>query len=489
MLIFMAFLSVSLPAQLSCYFELGVFNTPNNQPFLETYLTFDGNSLTARETDGRLQNSVNVLFTVYRDTTIVKANKYTLSGPLFVDTVSSPTFIDNQRYSLPNGAYRVVLSITDKYALKPKPLVLEKTVNVAYNSKDLQCSSIQLLESFKKTETPTALSKSGYELIPYSINYFPEKMGQLSFYFETYHTDTVLGRDRPFIYTYYVENSQNLVRMSNYGDFKKLKTGKVNPLLAKMDISKLGSGNYNLVIELRDENNKMHLQQKVFFQRLNKQVDIVALQQESENKTIQDYFGRCNDPDTLRMFVECLWPIANGVDKERTINQSLKKDPEQMKKFVIDFWQRRAGDTANAVKLWTAYYKDVQEVMVLFKCGKQKGYYTERGRVYLQYGKPNQRSQQNAEQNAYPYEVWQYYRINDRTNGQFFTNKRFVFVNKMLGDDCYRLVHSDVRGEIYNDRWQFEVTRGNNNGAADPNKNKPLGTETNHFNDIYNNPR
>lgn len=488
-LMFTAFLSVSLPAQMNCYFGLGVFNTPKNQSFIETYLTFDGNSLAAGVIEGKLQNSVNVLFTAYRDTTIVKANKYTLSGPLFSDSVPAPSFIDNQRYALPNGTYRIVLSITDKYTPKQKPLVLEQTVQVAYTGKDLQCSSIQLLESFKKTETPTALSKSGYDLIPYSINYFPEKMGHLSFYFEAYNTDTVLGKDKPFIFSYYIENSQNLVRLSNYGDFKKQRTAKVNPLLAKMDISKLGTGNYNLVIELRDEKNTMHLQQKFFFQRLNKAVDIVALQKQSENKTLQEYFGMCNNADTLRMFVECLWPIADGVDKERTINQSIKKDPDLMKKFVIDFWQRRAADTADPVKMWTEYYRNVQEVMVLFKCGKQKGYYTERGRVYLQYGKPNQRSQQTAEQNAYPYEIWQYYRITDRTNSQFFTNKKFVFVNKMLGDDCYRLIHSDLRGEVYNDRWQFDVSRGSNNGSSDPNRNTPAGTESNHFNEIYNNPR
>jgi GWxTD domain-containing protein len=189
------------------------------------------------------------------------------------------------------------------------------------------------------------------------------------------------------------------------------------------------------------------------------------------------------------MLVECLWPIADNVDKERIINQAIKKDPVLMKNFVIDFWKRRAADTTDPLKMWATYYQSVQKVMALFKCGKQKGYYTERGRVYLQYGAPNNRTQQINEPNTFPYEIWQYYRLTDATNGQFFSNRKFVFVNKNLGDDCYNLVHSDMRGEINNPRWQFEVTRRNNNGMANPDNNTPAGTENNQFNEIYSNPR
>lgn len=127
--------------------------------------------------------------------------------------------------------------------------------------------------------------------------------------------------------------------------------------------------------------------------------------------------------------------------------------------------------------------------MALFKCGKQKGYYSDRGRVYLQYGAPSQRSMQPNEPNAYPYEIWQYYRTTDASTGAFFSNRKFVFVNKMLGDECYMLIHSDMRGELNNPRWQFELTRRNNDGLSNPDNNTPTGTENNQFNDIYSNPR
>jgi GWxTD domain-containing protein len=160
-----------------------------------------------------------------------------------------------------------------------------------------------------------------------------------------------------------------------------------------------------------------------------------------------------------------------------------------MHRYAIDFWKRRAADTTNPVKMWVAYYEQVQQVLKLFRCGKQKGYYTERGRVYLQYGAPNQRSVQANEPNTFPYEIWHYYRITDGVNGQFYSNRKFVFVNKNIGDDCHTLVHSDMRGELNNPRWAFEVTKRNYNGVGDPDKTQPAGTEYNQFNQIYSNPR
>jgi GWxTD domain-containing protein len=475
--------------QLNCYYNSCLFNTPQNQPFIEMYIAFNGQSLKAKENLGAYQNSVLVALKIIKDSSIIVANKYALTSPVFSNSLAAPAFIDVQRYPLPNGTYLLELTLADNYNNLNKPVVIKETVQIQFQPNKIESSSIQIVENYKKVTTSSKFSKSGFELTPYTVNYFPESINSLNFYFETYATDTVLGKSKPFVYSYYLESENSLSRLNNYGAFSKQMSAKVNPLLAKIDISKLGTGNYNLVIEVKDETNTIRHQKKYFFQRLNKMVDIVALSDYDAKKTVNNYFGNCNNLDTLKMFVECLWPIADGVDKERIINQSLTKNADLMKNFIVDFWTRRAADTANPLNLWATYYRSVQEVMVLFKCGKQKGYYTDRGRVYLQYGKPNQRAQQTNEPNTFPYEIWQYYRATDATNGQFFSNRKFVFVNQALGDDCYKLIHSNMRGEINNSQWQFEVTRRNTNGISNPDNTIPSGTETNQFNEIYNNPR
>jgi GWxTD domain-containing protein len=486
-LLFCALFSIN--AQPIAYFNMGAFNVPQQQAFLETYLTIVGNSLKMKKTGSGFQNAVNISLVISKDSTIIKANKYNLSGPNFTDSLKIPAFIDNQRYPLANGSYSLEMIVRDLNDPKQKPLVFFQRFNISFGNKLIEGSSIEVLESYTKSNKPSSISKSGVDLIPYNVNYFPETQNELSFYFETYNTDTVLGTGKTFLFTYYVENSETLKKLENYGTFKKQSAAKVNPLLGKIDISKLGTGNYNLVIEVKDQNNITQFQTKYFFQRLNKAVDMVALFEWSKKKNVSEYFGACENLDTLKMFVECLWPIAATADKERVINISIKKDKEIMKKFVINFWERRAGDSANALKLWADYYKDVQVVMANFRCGKQAGYYTERGRVYLQYGPPSQRSQQNFDLNTWPYEIWQYYKLTDRTNGQFFSNRKFVFVNNNIADDCHRLVHSNMTGEIQNDRWAFDVTKRNYNGIGNPDQNSPTGAQNNQFDEIYNNPR
>ncbi len=487
LLLLSAFQPVYSQGQANALIRSGIFNTPGNQPYIETSITVIGSSLASKITGVHRQNSVNIQCTIYRDSVIVKAAKYNLTGPAF-DSLS-PSFIDNQRYSVPNGEYRMEIAITDNCDPANKQFVYQEKLVVNFNQEQIQSSSIQPLESFKKSTTPGILTKSVYYLLPSTVIYYPDTTRELCFYYEIYNASKVLGEGKSFVYTYYLETADKKLKLNSFGSFRKEKAGAVNPILAKMDIGTLGTGNYNLVIEMYDENNHLLISKDYYFQRVNRKVDVVTLQKSSDQMNLARYFGRVNNVDTLRMFVECLWPIANGLDKERTINQSIKKDPELMKHFIVDFWQRRAADTADPVKMWAKYYQNVQQVMKLFRCGKQPGYYSERGRVYLQYGPPNQRAMQHNEQNTYPYEIWQYYRLTDATNGQFFSNRKFVFVNKNLGDQCFVLIHSDLRGEVYNPRWQFELTRRNNNGLADPDNNTPAGTQFNQFDDIYSSPR
>src|SRR5207237_475116 len=114
--------------------------------------------------------------------------------------------------------------------------------------------------------------------------------------------------------TYYIETTDRKTKLNSFGSFKKHKAAPINPLLARLDISTLGTGNYNLVIEMRDENNQLLLTEKYYFQRLNRMVDVTTLQASSDQMNLAKYFGRINNADTLKMFVECLWPIANGLD-------------------------------------------------------------------------------------------------------------------------------------------------------------------------------
>lgn len=479
----------SLKSQNFAYASMSCFNIPDQQAFIETYLTIVGNLLSSKEMNGTYQSSIKVSLSITGDTGLVLKKEYNVLSPVYSNSLQAPSFIDVQRYPLRNGNYTLHLKLYDNNNPFKKPFEFRKSFGINYLENTIQPSGIELLERYQKTTAQNSLSKSGFEMIPYTVTYYPESQNQLLFYFETYNSDTVLGKDKSLVYTYYLQNAYNSAKLNEYGSFKKQKTARVNPLLGKLDISNLPTGLYYLVIELKDENNILHVSEKLQFQRMNAKPEEQAGSPAIEKNTFIEFFENRNNPDTLKMFVECLWPIADGLDKERIINTAVKKDPVLMKNFVTDFWQRRAADSANPYKMWSVYYKSVQETMILFRCGKQPGFSSDRGRVYLQYGKPSQRTVENYEPNTFPYEIWQYYRTTDASTGRFYSNRKFVFVNRALGDDCHQLIHSDMPGEINNPRWQFDITRRNNEGKADLENQTPSGTQYNQFNEIYSNPR
>lgn len=473
----------SLNASVTAYFNYGLFNVPGGSPFVETYLTILGSSIKFKPVNGGYQGSVNVKVSIVKSGQVIASNNYNLMSPIDKDTIKVSSFIDNQRYPLSNGIYTIEMTLSDNNDATKKSFSSKETFTVNFSPNTLSCSSIQMLESYTKSSAPSSISKSGFDLIPYNVNYYPANQNKLLFYFESYNADTTLGTNQPFVYSYYIERKEDLFKPQGCSGFKKQTSAKVNPLLAQIDISKLESGNYYLVIELRDKNNKLQLEKRLYFQRNNP----VQLTQEFKTKrSVYEFFGEYNNADTLKMFVESLWPISSSTERDWGINQAIKKDPEFMKNYIVDFWQKRAGDSLDPLQMWLSYYNQVTVANVEFKCGKQKGYFTDRGRVFLQYGKPDQRVIQPSEPYSYPYEIWQYYRIEDKSNGQFYTNKKFVFVNSNIADDCFKLIHSDMRGEINNPRWQYEVSKRRNDPNIDKTKPDPL--IGNNVDGFFNNP-
>jgi GWxTD domain-containing protein len=479
-------LLLNLKASVTAYFNYGVFNVPSSTPFLETYLTIIGKSIKHVKVENGYQASVNIKVNIYSGEKLVKSDNYNLLSPIDKDTLSYTSFIDNQRYSLSNGSYRVELTLTDNNDGQKKGFTHKENIVISFLPAQLSSSSIQPLESFVKSASSSVITKSGYDLIPYNVNFYAGSQNLLKFYFEAYGTDTVLGRDKGFVYSYYIERKEDMFKPEGMSGFKKQITAKVNPLLAQLDISKLESGNYYLVVELRDAASKLQLERKWFFQRESSYKNPLS---NSTSRSVYEFFGNYSNTDTLKMFVECLWPISTTVEREWQINVSVQKNPELMKKYIVDYWQKKAGDSLDPLQLWLSYYTKVLEVNKMFKCGKQKGYYTDRGRVYLQYGKPDQRAQRPSEPDAYPYEIWQYYRIEDKSNGQFYSNKKFVFANKMIADDCFQLIHSDVRGELNNPKWQYEIQKSDNRDRNNFDKTKPNSSYGNNADDLFSNPR
>ena len=76
---------------------------------------------------------------------------------------------------------------------------------------------------------------------------------------------------------------------------------------------------------------------------------------------------------------------------------------------------------------------------------------SDRGYVYLKYGTPDKICEEPYEPGAFPYEIWHYYQVANQRN------KHFVFMSHDMVTNDYALIHSDVIGEVSNNRWQLMI--------------------------------
>ncbi len=442
-------LTPSLQAKkMNAYLSFATFSSPDSGPFIETYLTVEGNSIVyVKNNNQKFQAAIQVIMLFRVGEEIAKYDKYELYSPEIDDTTSAIkfSFIDQQRYSIANGEYEFEIQIWDKNS-DAKPFITSQPILIEFPAEKMAISGIQLLSSYSKTETPGILSKNGYDLIPYIFNYYPEKISKLTFYAEIYNSNLIVGEGEKYLVKYFIEAEGQNKPLPQYVAQKKETAAPVNIVFSEFNISELPSGNYNLVIESRDKLNKLIGLNRIFIQRSNPKIQIKLddiAQQDLENSFVY----RINNLDTLREYLRYIEPISTEQERGFVMAHLSSADLKTLQKFFYRFWLER--NQVEPERAWIEYLNEVNKVNLAYTTSIIRGFESDRGRTYLKFGPPNAISESYSEPSTYPYEIWHYYVLKD---GQ--RNKKFVFYSKDLVTNDFTLLHSDVVGEISNYRWQ-----------------------------------
>lgn len=444
--------------------ELGIarFVTPDEGAYVEAYLLLKGNSLeTVKVEGGSFYSEVAIIMKVSKGSETVFEDAYRVKGPVVAEG-QMVDFIDQQRIPLKDGTYDIEITIQDVNRKDASPAKVFQELKVVSKGRAVQLSDIQLVSSFSKTTEVNALTKAGFDLVPYTSSFFPQTKEELSFYFEVYNTDKKIGADGEFLLNIFVENADDGSLAGNLRQYFKRNGAAVIPVLHSFPIKHIPSGNYSIVVEVRDKKNELLDGTKLFFQRSNPME--VALNQEDtimENSVVDlsnTFVAPYNRVQELKHHVRCLVPIASQ-NEVTYINRRINyNDAEMMKRFIYNFWTRRFPHTAS--EEWEKYLAQVRKVNQSYSNNLTIGYESDRGRVYLQYGEPNAMTDSYFEPNTYPYEIWHYYRLEATGIRAPQSNRRFVFAN-MSGAGEFRLIHSDADNELFNSRWHFDLQKRN----------------------------
>jgi len=475
--IFVLFLLDTASAnRLKAYFTYSTFSSPSNGPYIETYLSIIGNSVKyVNNEKNKLQGSIEITYLFKQGDEIKKFKKYNLLSPEINDDSSlKNNFIDQQRISLPNGNYEFEISIKDINS-EEEPFKSTQILTLDYNSDSIQISDIELVESISQTKQKSIISKSGYDILPYTSDFYPEDFENIMFYAEVYNTNKQFGENETYLVNYSIESSETNTVIGSYRGFVKEEAHPVNVVLKTFSIKNLSSGNYNLVIEVRNKKNELIRSKKVFFQRSNPKSSPILLSEDYGDSFVSEMTVK-----ELDDFIRSIEPISSSIELNFARNQLKGKNKDLMQQYFYNFWLTRNEN--NPKKEWESYQERVDIAIKEFSTSIQKGYETDRGRVFLKHGKPNTISERKNEPSSYPYEIWHYYKVED------FSNIKFVFYNPGGLNNDYPLLHSTLPGERNNIQWRILLHKRTNQ-PRDPyeeNNREHFGGRSD---DFFNNPR
>jgi GWxTD domain-containing protein len=389
--------------------------------------------------DSSFVASVEVVILFQQMATIARYDKFTMHSP----SMALPAdFIDIKRYALPDGSYDMRVEIKDLN--RPGDIrSIQSPVTLDLNQETLLQSDIQLLAAVYRDSSDSPFSKNGLFLEPLAFQTYNKDAFQLAFYHEIYHTDTALSDD--YLVSYRVDaNEPDNTRTLLIGH-KRRKPLPVDPLVILMDISTLPTGNYRLVVEVRNRMQELVSQKQTFFRRENPFYRPTPA--DLANMPLDREFVAALSADQLRLGLRAISPRLAGKEQEK-LNLLIKSDSTDLqRRYLFTYWIGQAPNTPELA--WRQYMKVVQSVDNTFVSGFRRGFETDRGHIYLKYGPPDDIETREQEPSAPPYEIWSYYHFpTTRQN-----NVKFIFYNPSLAPGDYVLLHSDAIGERQNPQW------------------------------------
>lgn len=287
------------------------------------------------------------------------------------------------------------------------------------------------------------LLKNGFYVVPNPVAIFTKQDTILFVYGEIYN----LAFDPDNVTGYRLEmaavDAQGEV-YDSYGSRIAKKPGESAVITESFDISDYKLGSYSVRIIASDMQTGQYDTAFAPFHIVSPQAVLAAATQQEDQEI-----------DNSDLSVEDHVNMAKVLltSDELTVLNSLS-DSGKMN-FLKQYWKEHDIDPTTPV-----VENRLAQIQRFIFCNKvfstnmsrTDGWMTDRGRIYLKYGRPERREENPAPRTSgNAYEIWHYYSMDE--------GKYFVFED-WTGSDDFRLVHSNVFGEVYSRGWQELMDQG-----------------------------
>ena len=329
-------------------------------------------------------------------------------------------------FDIAPGPYKITLVAEDIYG--DLAGTCEGHVRVrGFEGPALVVSDIVFASELAKAEASGRFVRNGWLVVPNTRRFF--RVGKpIQIYFEIYNFKVMADNPKDsFVLGYSLIDTAGMA-VKSYPAKRLLKPGESVVKTDVLETEDLPGGAYALQVELFDRGTREHVRyaRKVFL-----------IPEEVENPQFTEA-----EQEQLRHY-QSIHHIAS--EKDLTMYKSLGSQNAK-RKFLQAFWKKRdpTPDTPLNERLrdhlMRMKYSDDTFTAQPGKLGSD----TDKGRIYVKYGPPNERDYTTSAAVGKAIDTWIY-----EKSGRYI----FVFFDRR-GTGVYELVHSTMSGEIYNPDWQ-----------------------------------
>lgn len=432
-------------------YDYACFKSQGEYLYLEWYVSIYTEYLKYIETDNKFKAefSVNVSF-FNKDSLVMERGWRNVN---YVDSLAqlqgNQKLYSANHFFLKPGSYKVNTSILDEHSGQTR--MHECTVDlVAFPEDKLIMSDIQFASSIKADTVHNQYFKNGYQIIPNTDRFYGQGLPMLMFYVEVYNLKFPEEAEKlPYSISYSVYNSNDeLVR--KFPPRMKNKPGISSVEVGGFNIITFPSGTYFLQLDVADSVNDRSASQraKFFVYRPGDfEKPFEETQQEMSPELVAENSVRMlqgiyNNMDEAEIDNEFGAAGYIATKEEQTIFKTL--DVTGKRQFMPQFWARR-DESVNTPQneFRDSYLTRMRTAEIEFR-GFKKGWRSDEGRILLMYGVPDEIERFPSSNQSRAYRIWHFFSIQGGID--------FVFVDRR-GWGEYDLVHSDARGELYDNEW------------------------------------
>lgn len=390
--------------------------------------------------DSLSQASVLGLILIKKDDEIISIDKFNMEGPV---GKSRNDFWGKRTYKLDPGIYKMEYTFSDEFDAQ-NTINEQRTIKV--DEKDMQgvySSDIMLLAKVE-AEADLPFGKYGLKFEPLAYDIVTPESESLIFNWELYGLKSI-GEELFVSMTVYDgfsgEFGKKLLQKH-----KPLKDANMQVVMEDISIMDLSSGQYHLTLEVYNrERKQIHYREKNF--AMVQPVSDVRLSATFDKEFENSFVGIMTEEE-VEYSLRALNSQLQG-NMVETLNSALASGDLEAKKYLLySYWSKVTPDQPG--KAHDAYMKVIRAVDDEFGSHFGHGFETDRGHLFMKYGRPNDMIKVVDEVNAPPYEIWIYYDF--PTTQQ--SNVKFLFYNPSLSGDDFILLHSNCTAELQNKQWE-----------------------------------